>query len=84
MPEGQGWFQKTAIAPERVLSPRQTANFEALTHALTRYVAAPAGAFVDTPGGGGNTYHVEINIHGGDDPQGTAEAVRDELFKAVR
>lgn len=31
---GRGWMLKTAIRPERVLSPRDTAAFEALTRAL--------------------------------------------------
>ncbi|MDO4610956.1 tape measure protein [Corynebacterium sp.] len=44
LPPGQGVFEKTALAPERVLSPRQTESFERLVDWLdaTRRPSIPA------------------------------------------
>ena len=86
MPEGQGWFHKTAIAPERVLSPRQTVAFESLVSALDSGFAASIGWGGDRDGmaAGNSTSRVEVtqNIYGGD-PRATADEVTDRLARAV-
>ena len=86
MPRGRGLYEKTAIEPERVLSPRQTAAFESLVDALDRRSA-------DGIGWGGarvageraeSTRNVEVtqNIYGSD-PHTTARAVENRLAKVA-
>ena len=83
MGEGQGLFHKTAFAPERVLSPRQTASFENLVAWLghlpqpvvSRHGGGTGGAYA---GGMTRQVHVTQNIHTAD-PQAAADAVEDRL-----
>lgn len=88
MPEGEGWFHKTAIAPERVLSPRQTVAFESLVSALNRPSSAAysLGGPGAREGRGDTTSHriVEVtqNIYGSD-PRATAGEAVDRLAKAA-
>ena len=90
MPEGQGWFQKTAIKPERVLSPRQTGAFERLVDdAIDRQ---QGGDIAATPTARGRDdyaegrvvreVHVTQNIHTSD-AQRTADVIEDRLLRLV-
>lgn len=83
LPEGQGWFHKTALEPERVLSPRQTVAFEGLVHALDRRVD---GGFnlsrVEEPLSSQRTLALTQNIYGGSSEE-TAEKVVDNLAKVA-
>lgn len=89
MPEGPGMFEKTAIAPERVLSPRQTGAFERLVDDVID--RQDGGMVTPTPTGSGGDYsggriirevHVTQNIHG-DDAKRTAETIENRLMKLV-
>lgn len=86
MPEGQGWFQKTAIAPERVLSPRQTVAFESLVDALDRRASAGlswgTGYREYAAGDSSRVVEVTQNIYGSDAHE-TARQVENRLVKAV-
>ena len=87
MPQGEGWFHKTAIAPERVLSPRQTVAFESLVAALQRPVTAAyslggRGGGATPAGDSHRIVEVTQNIYGSD-PRDTAREVTDRLAKAV-
>ena len=86
MPRGRGLYEKTAIEPERVLSPRQTAAFESLVDALDRRSA-------DGIGWGGSrvageraestrTVEVTQNIYS-NDAETTARAVENRLAKVA-
>lgn len=87
MGEGQGWFHKTAFAPERVLSPRQTMKFEELVDFVTntpdpridRRGGGTAGGY-----GGGMTrqVHVTQNIVTSD-PKSAADEVENRLTKLL-
>ena len=86
MPEGQGWFHKTAIAPERVLSPRQTVAFESLVDALDRRASAGlswgTGYREYAAGDSSRVVEVTQNIYGSDAHE-TARQVENRLVKAV-
>lgn len=85
MDEGEGWFQKTAIKPERVLSPQQTASFDQLVGWLDKQPRLPEIQYKKaTPGGddgaGRVTKQVFVTQHitGGD-----AKKTADEIDRLV-
>ena len=84
LPGGEGWFHKTALEPERILSPRQTVAFEGLVHALDRSVD---GGFnlsrvEESPLSSQRTLALTQNIYGGSSEE-TAEKVVDNLAKVA-
>lgn len=85
MDEGQGWFQKTAIKPERVLSPQQTKSFDQLVGWLDKQPRLPEIQHKKaTPGGDDGTgrvtkqVFVTQHITGGD-----AKKTADEIDRLV-
>lgn len=84
MGAGQGLFHKTAFAPERVLSPRQTASFERLVDWIDAQPALPVTphnprATSAEYGHHTKTVLVTQNITAAD-PKATADAVEDRLM----
>ena len=86
MPRGRGLYEKTAIEPERVLSPRQTAAFESLVDALDRRTSDGIGWGGSRVAGerAESTRNVEVtqNIYS-NDPETTARAVENRLAKVA-
>src|SRR5699024_165300 len=66
---GVGFMPKATLAPERVLSPRETSAFERLVDHLT-----------SNPGGMRNTVHAPIHMHGA---RATGQDVQDRLLKLM-
>lgn len=85
LPGRPGLFEKTALAPERVLSPRQTESFERLVDWLDsgrRLSVEPAERGTRRAYGDGRTTRqvlVTQNIHGGD-ARDVADTVEDRLL----
>lgn len=89
MPEGQGWFHKTAKQPERVLSPRQTSTFEELmdflgSSAWDAVADAVAGRSAGVSGGSGVVRTVEVtnHFHGPADAEMVSDRIEDRLLRS--
>lgn len=83
---GEGWFHKTAIEPERVLSPRQTRSFDDLVGWLTTTpepeIRGQASGTGGSYGGVRREVHVTQNIHTSD-PKTAGDQAADKLTALI-